>query len=315
MAYEKSWWTPEDKEIGKTWRNIFNLYLRDQVTWNTANRILKDQVDENYKPTWYTLSLEGGYLLHTYHGNELYSLISKLVPESDRPHLKSFFENKKYEDYYECNWTDINNRYLYGARTYKKIYEIFKNERLLEIIEELKSHYSDGRLKGYHFDSYILDLMIRYYWIICDLYLFRSAALKTWGEPNQMHPWSKAEFGVINSHFKDCVYELDAPESAKGIDPETIKFSRLGFQPALGENDASLVFRCIMTEFSWDFVDELLDYNKFKSTKGSAVCNECGQMFPKSFYGRQQIYCSIQCKRRAAKRRQREREKKKGLII
>jgi hypothetical protein len=53
----------------------------------------------------------------------------------------------------------------------------------------------------------------------------------------------------------------------------------------------------------------VLAFNAFESAKGSFQCEECGQFVPRSFYGRGQRYCTAQCKRRAAKRRQRGRAK------
>jgi hypothetical protein len=58
-----------------------------------------------------------------------------------------------------------------------------------------------------------------------------------------------------------------------------------------------------------DFVEEVLAFNAFESAKGSLQCEECGQFVPRSFYGPGQRYCTAQCKRRAAKRRQRDRAK------
>jgi hypothetical protein len=138
----------------------------------------------------------------------------------------------------------------------------------------------------------------------------REIIKKIWGNPPEMQPWTHEECDLINRYFAEYDYGLVHPSGADDqVDPRSIVFDRLGVSTPFGGVGGNLnyIHRSLLVEIIPDFVDELLLFNQHHSIKGSAQCRECGQMYPRSFYGHGQKYCSAQCKNRSNKRTQRER--------
>jgi hypothetical protein len=94
------------------------------------------------------------------------------------------------------------------------------------------------------------------------------------------------------------------------IDPCTIELVRFDPEPFTYTGNILYEIYDEVIAVVADFVDSLLAHNRFPSVKGSAQCPECGQYFPKPNSGGKRIYCTIQCKERAKKRRRHKRQKK-----
>jgi len=160
-------------------------------------------------------------------------------------------------------------------------------------------------------------LMIRLtselHWIP-QMQLLRELARKTWPpDPTQKQPWAYDEFRFCGEYYSDqqpVLEILGYSRDDEFVDPMSLvpvkQEQSVPFSPTLGMNYVGFV---IMRAVTIDFVEELLAFNAFESAKGSFQCEECGQFVSRSFYGRGQRYCTAQCKRRAAKRRQREKRR------
>jgi hypothetical protein len=117
-----------------------------------------------------------------------------------------------------------------------------------------------------------------------------------------------ADYRLIEEYFSTDKYELQIERtSPKRLNPMSLRFVKI--PPSVDDEefgDRPKGHRQIMWDVVGDFVDDLLSFIPRKSLKGAAICTECGQMYSRSFYGREQKYCSRQCKKRANQRDYRE---------
>lgn len=253
MGYAKNWWVPDDAGIGIVWREIFNRYFRDPITFETLSKILSDSGIKDSEISWRVSLAEAAYFLHHELGESIYVKLATKVKGSASKSLKSFYVNKDYNAYYRVPWDDLALM-IFGCKIAESIFESVKNEKVYGIIRgvrkdlaanpfftmEAKKRSVVGKqsedpiinaflslenLKG---DDIAFTFIMSGYKLLCDLVQLRSVALKTWGHEEEMHQLSVEEFNVIKDHYVGCVYALDAVESKEGIDPETITFSRKG---------------------------------------------------------------------------------------
>ena len=146
---------------------------------------------------------------------------------------------------------------------------------------------------------------------LLDIERFRTIAYKTWpADRDQVRPWTDDEFTFASRYYeglRPCLQVVGDHKANRLIDPRSIA---AGKQEEPLESDVEglrYVMFVVLGSVAIDFVEELLAFNRYHTVKGTFQCVECGQFVARTFYGHGQLYCSLQCKGRAAKRRQRER--------
>jgi hypothetical protein len=151
--------------------------------------------------------------------------------------------------------------------------------------------------------------------LVLDIEAFRDIAAKTWPAKRDegRQPWTCDELHFVNGFYQQQVPYLRGEgelHAGDPVDPTDLTAWRAEADIGVGPEGLSYVTLVIMAAVVIDFAEELVDFNTHEAAKGSLRCDECGQFAPRSFYGHGQLYCSEQCKRRAAKRRYRSPEAK-----
>jgi hypothetical protein len=141
-----------------------------------------------------------------------------------------------------------------------------------------------------------------------ELSQLRDLALKTWpADQHDRHLWTGVDLSFAREYYADQqpILEADNPDEAE-IDPFTLH--PVSYEQGLGWGLDGLGYcmSVIMRAAVIDFVDEVLEHNRFLQARGSLRCLDCGRFVARNVRGHGQLYCSKACKKRAAKRRYRK---------
>lgn len=154
-----------------------------------------------------------------------------------------------------------------------------------------------------------------------ELEVFRRLAIKTWND-SKSKGLDPVEILTLHKYVALSRLEIDISNPAQAAkSPFELRekrsfweeHERLGhwgyFTVVGGDHLSSLIGRIVANTYL-DFWDELNYFNIYDSYKGSFECRGCGRIIPRSFDAYGQKYCTVQCKKLAAKNRY---KKKKGL--
>jgi hypothetical protein len=141
-----------------------------------------------------------------------------------------------------------------------------------------------------------------------ELGILRELSTKTWpADPRQRRGWSPDELAWVNRYYADQAPEVSAETRNGVIDP--MELESVSDEDSLGFGMTELTYSMyvLMRAAVIDFAGELLEATRFPRVRGSLRCIDCGQFAGRRSLGYGQLYCSDQCKKRAAKRRYRTR--------
>ncbi|MEW5794849.1 MAG: hypothetical protein AB1772_00680 [Candidatus Zixiibacteriota bacterium] len=149
-----------------------------------------------------------------------------------------------------------------------------------------------------------------------ELEMLRKLAIKTWTLGEQRLPLTPPEILTISKYVHSLRNAVDIEEILSSRqDPFSARerrfIGRLTYGDFCGETYIEVAtsvqpIEMVVAAAYFDFWDELIYYNQVESYKGSFQCAECRAFIPRSFDAYGQKYCSIQCKKRANKRQNRQ---------
>lgn len=164
----------------------------------------------------------------------------------------------------------------------------------------------------WHRRAFYTRWRLEYFW---DLPRLADLADKTWGSARGKRRWTEDDLEFVNKYYEEQEPFLVGPRGRDGIDPFSLR-------PRAAEGGVGIMLDgigyCLFVinrTAIIDFANELINHNLFPAAKGSIRCLECGRFVQTSFYGRGQSYCSMQCKKRAAKRRYRAKARRLGKAV
>jgi len=136
-------------------------------------------------------------------------------------------------------------------------------------------------------------------------------AQKTWpADPDQRNGWTEDDLAFVNSYYQEQSPSLMADEHNGTYDPAELE--SVSFEASMGMGGSIALSYCmyvLMRAAVIDFADELLETTRLPSARGSMRCIECDLFVGRRALGYGQLYCGSTCKKRAAKRRYRDRER------
>jgi len=136
-------------------------------------------------------------------------------------------------------------------------------------------------------------------------------AQKTWpADPDQQHGWTEDDLAFVNAYYQEQSPSLMADEHHGTCDPAELE--SVSFEAGMGMGGSIALSYCmyvLMRAAVIDFADELLETTRLPSARGSMRCIECDLFVGRRALGYGQLYCGSTCKKRAAKRRYRARER------
>jgi len=319
MPYPTPYWLPNEEELGKTWRYFYDKYYRKGATIDSYIEMLRDpeiashldkDLLENIDDDISLLRI-GYYLILTYGRKTSIShylkvrkqykemgarIANKYTKLSKRSHVKDIPPIIDIAAYLEQNDIYETSDILYerGADTNK-------------ILRSMHSKYGQKWIDY----TNALDLFFRY----IEFKQLKIIIEKTWSAESSI-VWEEEEYDLLDAYFSRHRFELSCINKGAGIDPFAIEFVRKEpeYDSEFMEPGIVSIHEYFMTRVIADFIDELVAYNRHYSNKGSAQCPECGRIYPRSFYGAGQKYCSNQCKERAKKRRHRDKTRKRLFV-
>jgi hypothetical protein len=152
-----------------------------------------------------------------------------------------------------------------------------------------------------------------------DLETLRELSMKTWpADPRQRRGWTPEELCWVNSYYSDQAPEVSAKIRNGVIEPMELELISNEDSLGFGMRELGYSMYVLMRAAVIDFIDDLLEATRFPRVRGSLRCIDCGQFAGRRALGYGQLYCSDQCKKRAAKRRYRmrarEREPRKPTV-
>ncbi|MCP4650467.1 MAG: hypothetical protein GY853_10360 [PVC group bacterium] len=319
MAHEKPYWLPNEKDVGQKWRHLYNKYMTQEITFSTYEKLLLEYsklMNLDVKPSniaKQVKSLQYGYHLLMSHGEDIFNSICEDLRDnnnlgSDKSDIDKailgfelFFIKKKptlIDDPYDLfmQYDNITTDLTYDLTTLDKK----KNNETM--IVDRPSDWSA-------YESFIHDVPC-----YLEFIMLKELVNKVFGGNDSQQHFDLYEHDMIVRHYSKFHFGLASQKNDNDlIDPSSIELIRFGVTewvvpPNLP--DLFVTHEKFMEDFISDFIDELIAFNRHHSVKGSSLCIECGQMYPRSFYGHGQKYCSTQCKERAKQRRKRERKAK-----
>jgi hypothetical protein len=150
-------------------------------------------------------------------------------------------------------------------------------------------------------------------WVV-DLADLGRIARKTWPpDPADRKPWSVAELTFVNAYFGEQEPRLYAPgddeDDDPPIDPLELRVLNDEQNLGIGLDGLHYVMYVLLRATVIDFADDLLEHTRRPSARGSLWCIDCGRFVGRRALGYGQLYCSERCKKRAAKRRYRRRDR------
>jgi hypothetical protein len=187
-------------------------------------------------------------------------------------------------------------------------------KRASDFRRQLRLTEEDERILRYHPDMPEPDLD---YWRLTwlrwnlhwadDLETLRRLGRKTWqADPRERKLWTPAELQFVNSYFEEQQPYLMGPEKGS-IDPFELEVTNAEQGLGFGLDGLRYVMYVFLRAVVIDFADEILERTRRPTARGSVSCIECGTFVGRRALGYGQLYCSDQCKKRAAKRRYRQR--------
>lgn len=141
-----------------------------------------------------------------------------------------------------------------------------------------------------------------------ELESLRAIARKTWtADAAARVAWSKDELKFVNSYFEEQLPSLYVPGDPEEIDPFDLDTETWDQSLGFPLDGLRYCFVVLTRAAVVDFADEVLERNRHPTRRGSLRCVDCGTFVGRRALGYGQLYCSSQCKKRAAKRRYRAR--------
>jgi hypothetical protein len=170
-------------------------------------------------------------------------------------------------------------------------------------------HYPGNRLNVG--PTTVADLIRDLKWI-GELDNLRRIARKAWpARRTAMDGWDEADLAFVNGHYRWQDPEL-TPSTPPPFDPqELFVWNGSPSHPNGGDGLAAVMLALVHTAVV-DLADELIETGR-RPARGSLSCLECGKFVGRSALGVGQLYCDVRCKRRAAKRRNRESARRRHL--
>jgi hypothetical protein len=147
---------------------------------------------------------------------------------------------------------------------------------------------------------------------LSELETLRELSTKTWpADPKRRRGWTPEQLSWVNRYYADQAPEVWAEARNGVIDP--MELESISDEDSLGFGMTELQYSMyvLMRAAVIDFVDELLQATRYPTVRGSLRCIECGLFAGRRAVGYGQLYCSDQCKKRAAKRRYRTRARQR----
>jgi len=264
-----------------------------------------------------------GHYIHAVYGDliadALVSMVSKNSELQSIDFVKaeideviSFFRHKNAIDRmkYTINILDEYNEAI------ERVSDIWQDPRVIDLSAPLKDdeYHKDILFKKKNHNRY--RFMFGEVDSFFEMETIQRIINKTWNFSLSFEKWTNEEFELLDAYYSENIFGLVCEnDDSLLLDPTSLELTKRRDDSFMaGISAIGAIHRAIMIDLISDFVDELLLFNKHHSVKGSAQCVECGQMYPRSPYGHSQKYCTLQCKERAKKRRQRERTTKKSFI-
>jgi hypothetical protein len=263
--------------------------------------------------------LEFGEHLRSIHGLEIYNSLMKKFEKS-----KSLEDSDYLSDELELFREFVTNDFPISDRgTIGILNQHFDIFNLMAKNKSIKSdEYAMNSINRYLADAHsaeaksknkqkillsaYLHTAFRYACYYLEVRSMERIIRKTWSDPDQMMNWTNDEIEMILQYFTQYQFGLTAEKESDGLfSPESLEFTRSELDEGIHGDPYFGLHLVFMCEFVSDFIDELLAYNRHHSKKGSGICQDCGNSYPRSFYGHGQLYCTSQCKSRAAKSRYR----------
>ena len=318
MPYPKEWWDAEEQARGKVWREFMRiLHPHAEIGIDAVTDVVRFYCEENRNDS------EGSFLDNLPHigrdatdrkqiEEDLDDLrlgidawgrhgedLARTVAEHDKVSLDVGRERAR-----QCWFSRTSG--AYDSRCWDDVMAMICRDVNPEARLPRRGQ---KRLSELHWCAVRLRCNLEF---VLGMETLRSVARKTWpADPEQRQPWTYDEFAFVSNYYEEQQPYLASATGQAGdyVRPTEIVSRRAEGPIGFGCEGLSYVLTVIVRAVTIDFAEELLAFNAYQAAKGSFSCQECGQFVSRRFYARGQLYCSVQCKRRAAKRRQRRKSK------
>jgi len=344
---------PAEAETGDHWRGIYNKYLTKDVTPEIYVTLLKDfyisvdDWDEEREDALLNWELPlirlADYVVGQY-GRDIYDALLALnstiswhneLDADDIEDCRLFFCEGEYRNKPHFDWEGLDPTHplpvcLWGRTRWvpDEGEECIANPFLIAALSECKIIQGSKSVRklltaigvddipNTDSDSFWLQIspdgLFNSLYELIDLRILKRIVGKTWLTDGEPEPWTANEFDFLNRFVCDSYFCLTNNNNAdRLIHPHLVEIEsgQLVYSKEGQDGIYSLVANFII-----DFIGELIHFNRHHSEKGTALCIDCGQAYPRRFYGQGQKYCSIQCKERAKKRRQRGKKNRERFM-
>ena len=326
---KKEFWKPEDKSSGDYWRHIIIILDKNDIIDPDICREIYD---------FHKLGNEVKYRIPYY---DIYKLVSSDLERQYFDSLISTYELycKYYAEISEhIDYSELRNRHPFVFPEFKSELQFYHyllfSGNIFSITDELENKWVQNFIDQYlsiigvltkcYYDNEpweipdsFIDIAVDNdsfqifmpFLFIAQLYAFRSIVYKTWSGNTE-------EQGGLNAEETSFITRL-YPDIRKGVgyyrveegyptDPFCLEINKTEF---ITSPEPYIIFECIIKSMIVDYVEEIMDFKRYKAGHSVARCHSCGQFFKYDIYARNQKYCSNQCKWREDKRRQRQRKR------
>lgn len=329
MPYPRSFWLPHEDELGSYWRQVYNNHLLSDDDIDCFRALYIDHycpeagLNEDHIRAFRDEDLPRLRLGHDMikkFGPQIYEyLVSKHpaiygkateLDEETTTDWKQFFCHGEIPAK-PLDWESDDIHYplqmiffpsiLFDA--VQSIGALGKSTALHKILIDTECHSNEslGSKDRKIQQGQILKGIFESLGEVMVLGMIKRIVRKTWSVEGNPEPWTANEYNLLNRLFSGSWFHLNTEsESSEPVEPTSI-----GVDSSQLELSGDGGIQDVYSNFTVDFVGELVYFNRYHSVKGSTSCVECGQMYARSFYGRKQKYCSQQCKDRAKQRRRR----------
>jgi len=314
VTYARPYWLPNENEVGRLWRSVFNAYMKNGLTIEEYERMLLDNADRESHITELQSEcfpkLRAGFDLYNRYSEVIYESLEKKTRRLSGPDEFKRQEMQSLADFLLHGIPRFPLSALISHDAWGKVvFRVLHSADDQTLEQELRSA---SKLVEPDSPKGLGIIVCNAFSLLCcflEMQYLRNIFLKTWQSFPGNTAWSRTEFDIVQTYFSLGEFGLTgADDNSLGINPTGLEFARLGGDIGFIPDALQGLHTVGMCDIVADFIDELLLFNKFAPVKGSAQCEECGQMYPRDFYGHGQKYCSKQCKSRANKRAFRERD-------
>jgi len=323
----KEFWKPEEDSSGDYWRRIINVMDKsDIIDPNICKEIFdihKYDAEVKYQTPYfdiYELEPKGAENLYFKHLNIVYDVCleyqEQIFKKTDFKRLR-----QRYQYLFPYFWNDVQfYHYLFFGGHLSNLAEEFGfkvsptiAKLYLKRTNNVYADQYDRKISQTFFNQKMSSDMMQFiyeaYSFIAQLYTFRSIAYKTWSSDkegqNGLYAEETSFVTLFYPNLRSGVgYNRD--EDGYPTDPFCLDINQ---KEAILNAEPYRIFDCIVKSMVADYVEEIMDFKRFKSGHNVARCHSCGQYFKYDIYARNRKYCSNQCKWREDKRRQRKRKK------